>query len=318
MFFLPKLLCLISLFLLSAAWTDIASDSTGKYLAIVGNTVPVSISDDYGATWTQTKSNSYPWTTIYSDPTGKTLVGGTSCTSGSYCPGAWYSNDRGATWTQSSGFSGAGVSPWFYDAIVGDSTGTNLWTVMYVYLYHSANGGKTWYQVSLPYTYGANTGDAVGVDASNKYVYAVSEGYVCYSSNGGSSWTKGMKYAPTDGSWRNFVVDKTGQYVYAVTDYTFYHSTDYGHTWTSVKAYPHYDGKFGQIVTETTGNSAFVIDSGRLYSFTRSTGSYVATSLNATGLVAVAGSTNGQYLYAATSSTIYKSKDSGKTWSVSA
>jgi photosystem II stability/assembly factor-like uncharacterized protein len=327
MFLIVKFLCILGLAAFAFAdkqpWTDVASDASGKYLAAVATdtytTSKVLISDDYGVSWKYTNSMSAHWYTIYSDPTGKTLVAGSGCDANSSCPGAYYSNDRGNTWTKCTGFDVSGIKPYFSnDAIAGDATGTNLWTNMYLYLFHSGNGGKSWSKISnLPYVYGDNAGDAVTVDGKGSNVVGVSEGYIVTSTNGGSSWTKGYKYQPTDGSWRNFVSDSSGQYVYAATDYTFYRSADYGRTWTSIKAYPHYDGRFKQLKTDSTGESTYIVDTSMLYKYSRSTGTYQSIN-GTTGFSTISGSSNCQYLIAGIAGgNLYRSTDYGKTWSIS-
>ena len=52
-----------------------------------------------------------------------------------------------------------------------------MWTYGGSTLYHSANYGSNWNEVTLPYTYGAhNCGSGVAVDTVNKYVFSSSEG----------------------------------------------------------------------------------------------------------------------------------------------
>lgn len=270
------------------------------------------ISDDYGTTWTATKSPMEFWNTVYSDPSGKRIVAGPLCNgASSYCPPLSVSSDRGITWSNA-----AGIQPTnFYQDIVGDSTGMKLWTYGMSTLYVSGNGGMNWFPETLPYVYGPNNcGDGVAIDSTSTHAYAVSEGYLYYSSNGGTSWVRNSVKDPSCGTWRSFATDSTGQYVYAVSDYCFYVSLNFGGVFSLVKSYPDKSHRFKKVDCDGSGKFAYVAQSDAVWVYTRSTQLFTQTSVTG-GITGVASSSSGQRAIASVSGgDLYTTKDYGSTW----
>jgi photosystem II stability/assembly factor-like uncharacterized protein len=129
----------------------------------------------------------------------------------------------------------------------------------------------------------------VASDSTGTYLIAVSylsnslAGSVYTSRNGGSTWTSVTPDSPTTQSWHSCAIDSTGQYFVAGnSDKGIYVSSDYGVTWTIRQAF-----------TVASGNFLY----------------HIATS------------SNGQYMFAATSivkqdldGTIYYSTNYGVKW----
>lgn len=307
-------------------WNDVASDSSGQYLAAIsywGNNT-ISLSNDFGISWhlsTTLTSTDYEWTGVYSDPTGQMLI----ISSKPFAPHVlkapiFISQDRGQTWTTNDEASWG----YFMRYLVGDATGKSLWT-RNAQLIRSNDGGKHWDEVVLLNSMdNSDCGMASDANGSNLFVcYGV---YIMVSNDGGVTWKATLRVSPSDGNWVNVVTDSSGTYVFAVSQGAFYASVDFGQTWTQVMTVSmNYGWYFTDIACDAIGRHVYATassitsldalgDSTSLFSLDIATmKTFNLKTWKNDHLYTVATSSNGETIVVG-SQQLYTSNDAGKTW----
>lgn len=309
-------------------WKCITTSSSGQYIAACISSEKYStqptypygiwVSNNSGATWTQTNTNPYNWFCVKFSSSGQYLI----ATTNGY-NGIWLSRSYGAagTWTQintnlattwsgiamsSSGqYITAGafndsiytynISDIGYNFTIDLSGNFNAYTSNYI-----TPGTNTWTQPELTsYNFTSITSSYNG-----QYLYAcVYDGGIYSSNNYGVTWS--ITRAPTFIAWSSITCSANGQYLSAVFDDTnpggVYNSTNYGSTWTNSNG----GGVLRWNSVASSSSGQYVIGG------TTDSGVYVSTDYGVswTGFgyvvakkwTGVASSTTGQYLAACAS-----------------
>jgi hypothetical protein len=241
------------------SWTPVSSNpycyalvasATGQELACAPYYGEISISKDYGNTWTAEPSSgsTSSWYDIGMSATGQYLTAGND-NDGDYI---YTSSDYGTTWTPntngpSADWSTASVSrSGQYQLIGGYSPGS---------IYLSSNYGTTWAQVSsLP------TGNWVGsaMSASGQYMTVTNGGGDIYtSSNYGVTWASVASLGTEN--WEQTTISSSGQYMAAVVSGgDIYTSSNYGVTWVEQTGSGVHD--WNSIISSGTGQELIAAD----------------------------------------------------------
>ena len=227
----------------SAQWKDIASSSSGQFLAAVIQFGQIYTSQNYGGTWTLTNAPSANWFSIASNSSGQYLAAviqeGEIYTSQNY----------GGIWTK---YDDAPIANWV--SIVSDSSGDYLAAVAFNdKIYTSQNHGTTW-------TGQSNTpnGDwfSIASSSSGQNLAAISyTGKICTSPDGGLNWA--IKFNGSSG-WNNIASSSSGQFLAAVfLQNEIYTSQNYGETW--LQRSPGHTNSLNGIASDSTGKFLAVI-----------------------------------------------------------
>jgi photosystem II stability/assembly factor-like uncharacterized protein len=300
----------------SGNWTGVASDSTGQYLTASSSKSGsyyghVFTSDDYGATWIS-KAPALPWSGIASDSTGKLLFAEDTCTTSSACNGPFMSTDRGDTWVSAT----KPPQKDNYYAASSDSTGSKLVTAGGEGVWHSSDGGASWFRFNLDQGYNGNVA-AISGDGKT-YLLDYME-YLTVTTDGGKSW-KTLKVP--EARWRGMSVDYSGKILTGAYDQAYgsggnydsawYLSTDGGATVTAVKDVN--DGeKFYSVSANADGTYVFCGGSSGIYVYNVATKQVTKSTAPANGYYSIASSKTGKYVLAASGS-LWLSSDYGTTF----
>ncbi len=202
---------------------NMASSSTGQYVACSNYGGDLLTSSDYGATWVdQTVPGSHEWNSIAMSANGQYLLASI------YNGDMYVSNDYGATWvdqtSQGSAYWGVVAVSGNGQYMIADDNGNNVDI--------SSDYGSTWAAKTV--VSGSADLFALSVSSTGQYMQTANytNGYVYTSSDYGNTWTpqtsSGQQY------WGSLASSANGQYVAAV-GYSgdVYVSSDYGANWTT-------------------------------------------------------------------------------------
>lgn len=217
----------------SKPWTQLTSDSTGQYLAVIDHVSELShiyVSQDYGASWTKTGVSQAHFSSISSSPSGSLI---TATISGG---GMLFSKDHGTTWEKH-----AKAPSGYWTSIIADQSGKRQVAVIHMGgIFVSSDNGDNWIKSSAPST---EVGwSSISSDSTGQHLVAVANtGEVYNSQDYGQSWSKSVTKKPKL-FWSAVASDVSGKYVAAVStakgDSTsvmengLHYSNDYGKTFT--------------------------------------------------------------------------------------
>jgi hypothetical protein len=202
-------------------WYTVAMSSSGQYMvgAIYGTNI--SISSDYGKTWTpaQNISNTINWTGLAMSSNGQIIAAAGNGDN------IYISTNCGQTWTE---YNGGLVNNLTWQSLAMSSNGEYIVAVV--------NGGGLYTYTSISFLQSSSVPTSgnwvpVAVSSDGKYAIAgINPGFLYMSVNKGT-WTQ-ITNSPTD-SWRSLKMSGDGQTIVAGTDSgNIYISTNYGQTWT--------------------------------------------------------------------------------------
>ena len=165
----------------SDSWFFIAMDISGQYQTACKGTI-VSVSSDYGATWSDTGTLDYAVTAIAINSTGDIQYASTALSAPTSYGSVYKSTDYGLSWTQIYTSSGSSKN---INGLSCDSTGNQV-AFSNANVYVSQNGGTSWSTAGVPAT-GYNW---VATSADGKTLLALIRHDTSYVSNdNGSTWT---------------------------------------------------------------------------------------------------------------------------------
>ena len=273
----------------------ISLSSTGQYQTLTDIGDQISISSNYGVTWTK-KESVRSWRQVSLSSTGQ--YQSTTVSFGQI----YISSDFGNTWT-----SKESIRNWTGISI--SSNGRYQTAVAIAgYIYISSDFGFTWtprltdstrnwYQVSLSSTGQYQT--AVAGDSPNYPIYV--------SSDYGNTWTS----KESSRSWYFVSVSSSGQYQTAVPiQGNIYGSSDFGNTWNPKGSAI---GWYRISISSTGQYQTAVTNSGSIYTSSDFGNNWTNTGLSGYNNISI--SSTGQYQTATTAALAYFSRDYGFTWS---
>jgi hypothetical protein len=206
------------------------------YIIVGGYNTQLSFkSTNLGTSYTKLSIPINQWTGVACNDTGNVIVAVTNNQSSSES-GIFISTNKGATWTQNTGYTDD-VDSWNGVAVNASGNVIVVCGDDYEYIATTFNGGATW-------TIGDTTDwwTEVAVNGSGSIIYACanqSSLYKCTDSSG-LTWVELTGSAlPSSGNWSSIACDSTGARVIA-GDYGggLYYSSDSGATWSIITNVP--------------------------------------------------------------------------------
>jgi photosystem II stability/assembly factor-like uncharacterized protein len=310
----------------SNTWTAIASASStnGQKLFACANNGIVSVSTNYGSTWTSqtikysgTSENAY-FTCVASSADGTKLfaTGSNANISPSITTCIYVSVNSGSTWTEcidaSNNLPGTTLQAKnFFVGIACNSNGTKVvCAVQLGYIYTSTDSGTTWTQrTSTTQQWGPVTSDSTGTYLAAGIRFGPDNIYT--SNDSGATWVRQTDASSPSRSWRSVVYSSDTSTLVACTlgSYIF-KSTNKGVTWTQLTNAG--TNTWGGLACSSNGSTIIAInstsalltstDSGSTWSTQTITGpttlSGVAADSTGTKLAVTNNSGSSSYIYA--------------------
>ena len=263
----------------------VTSSFSGKILLACVYGSGISLSTNYGASWSLTTAPTKNWYSICSDASGQRLA---ACIDNS---GIYTSSDSGTTWVNRS------VPSANWRSICSDVSGINLAACIDSsnIIYTSSTSGSTW----IPNIVTLGSWKSICSDYTGKYLAACINGSGIYiSSNSGSTWTNSS--APSN-NWISICSNSTGKYLAAcINGSSIYNSSNYGSTWNQTSAPTSY---WVSIACDSTGSIIVAcINNGLIYcssdyglnwSQLGSSNIWTSISISANGTLVTASTLNG-------------------------
>jgi photosystem II stability/assembly factor-like uncharacterized protein len=262
-------------------WSAVASSEDGLKVIAGDRYGYIFTSNNGGMTWTQQSNvTNVTWYKFVCDINCSNIAG-------SSADGIYSSNDSGVTWTKRYS------STWVYHALTCDrSTCTKVLALSFTTVLRSTDGGQSW--TTTPAPGGLYYWNDAASSSDGSTVVIISSGY-----NGGGYDYTGSVYRSTDAgaSFITIIAGTQNQNNYRIGYFSLATSND-GAKWVMTSDVP------TTVLTSSNGGSSFSTQNG----FTSMNGyyaSYLACDSNCTKVV-----------LAVTGTYIYKSNNSGVTWSV--
>ena len=290
-------------------WNDLAMSSTGQYMLAANYGGAVSISSNYGVTWS-TISTTLPtnvgWHGVSISSTGQYMIA--AVTGG----GVYLSNAYGVngTWALISAANLPTNVNWF-NATMSSNGQYMLAGINPGAVYLSTTYGVTWSVIpaaSLPTTGGWV---ALSISSTGQYMLAASYviGYAYLSVNYGSTWAALANGLPSNSTWGNSGISSSGQYMILTNSITsgaqVYVSTNFGESWVVA---PISGTTCWSVVVSATGQFMFAGFSNNLYYSTNYGTTWVVasgiTTNTSVGWNSFSISSNGQYILAGTTGSV--------------
>jgi hypothetical protein len=301
---------------------QVSVSNNGQYMIIPNGSTGISLSTNYGASFSLISGVTGPFTSVTTAAQGNgssSLPAGIGCISanGQYLyinsssGNCYLSSNYGVSWT-SSNPSGLPTTNNYVDSAM-SATGSYILTAAYTGpVYLSSNNGSSFTAISaVDVSFGSEvTGQlgSVAMSSTGQYMLVASfitYGLVYLSNNFGAtgSWTKisALTQAVSGNGYRNCSISANGQYMMVVGQLVWL-SSNFGVTWTSLSYFPsfYYNGcsisSTGQYMWVTNQSSTYQLN----YSTNYGTSWTTVTGLPSLNTVAVSG-TSGSVLIASTS-----------------
>jgi hypothetical protein len=301
---------------------QISVSSNGQYIIIPNGSTGISLSTNYGASFSLISGVTGPFTSVTTAAQGNgssSLPAGIGCISanGQYLfvnsssGNCYLSSNYGVSWSSSNPTGLPTTNNYVHSAM--SATGSYILTAAYTGpVYLSSNNGSSFTAISaVDVSFGsAVTGQlgSVAMSSTGQYMLVASfitYGLVYLSNNFGAtgSWTKisALTQAVSGNGYRNCSISANGQYMMVVGQLVWL-SSNFGVTWISLSNFPsfYYNGcsisSTGQYMWVTNQSSTYQLN----YSTNYGTSWTTVSGLPALNTVAVSG-TSGSVLIASTS-----------------
>ena len=327
-------------------WASVASSADGARLVAAASDSPydngdglIYASSDFGVTWRQTTAPRKNWVSVAASADGFKLVAAATPSWADYSysgNGAIYrSSDGGATWTKTSAPTN------FWQAVASSADGTKLVAGFapqgtsnlqgYIgegAIYISLDSGETWLHSTAPsnfWTSVASSADGTKLVATATPYFdgnlqsGAGEGAVYISRDSGATWMRSA--GPTSYGWKSVASSAEGTSLMAASgDGGIYISTNSGMSWITTGAPCNLFGETA-VCSSADGNKAVASSAGYMFNgiiaFPYS-GAWKFAAAPSGDWSSLAGSTDCSKLVAVGSGEIFRSADSGMTWSQAA